>query len=359
MTQYLETSNPSSEQGAASGPGFVWNKRITGIVVALVVLISAFALYLQLGLPTALRSVAPPLSNESSHATSQEQISDRAATLAARLKEKPGDAEGWRMLARSYVSLGRFAEAADAYSHLVKLSPGDAELLADYADVLAMSLNKNLLGEPQKLIASALALDPKNIKALALSASASFQARDYAAALGQWKKILVLVPPESDVARSTMSSIGEAQNLAEQSSKAESPNPPNANSMPAQAPTGQAGSGRGNTEVSGTVQLDAGLRSKVLDTDTVFIFVRAAESTGRPLAVVRKQAKDLPANFVLGDQMSIGPYAKMSNEATVIVGARVSRSGNATPGTGDLEGQSEPVRPGTKNIVIRINRQRS
>ena len=85
-----------------------------------------------------------------------------------------------------------------------------------------------------------------------------------------------------------MSSIGEAQNLAEQSSKAESPNPPNANSTPAQALTGQTGSRRGNTEVSGTVQLDAGLRSKVLDTDAVFIFVRAADGTGRPLAVVRK-----------------------------------------------------------------------
>ena len=64
-------------------------------------------------------------------------------------------------------------------------------------------------------------------------------------------------------------------------------------------------------------------------------------------------------NFVLGDQMSIGPYAKISDQVTVIVGARVSRLGNATPDTGDLEGQSEPVRPGAKDVNILINRQRN
>ena len=360
MTQNLEPHNHLGGQRSAPGAGFLWSKRLTGIAVALVVLILMLVLYLQFGLPVALQQVAPPLASESSHATSQEQISDRAAALADRLKDKPDDVEGWRMLARSYITLGRYVEAAEAYSQLVRLNPENAGLLADYADTMAMSMNKSLLGEPQKLIAKALALDPKNIKALALSASASYQARDYAAAVSQWRKILVLVPPESEVARSTMSSIGEAQNLAEQSSKAALPKPSGGSSMPAKALIGQAGSGSsGNTEVSGTVQLDAGLRSKVVDTDTVFIFVRAVEGPGFPLAVLRKQVRELPTKFELGDRMGVEPHAKISAYSFVIVGARVSRSGNASPGVGDLEGQSEPVRPGAKNIVVRINRQRS
>lgn len=359
MIQNLEPGDPTSEKGAVSGASDVWNKRITGIAVALIVLILVLVLYLQFGLPTALRSVASPSSNESSHATSQEQISGRAAALADRLKAKPDDVEGWRILARSYITLGQFSEAADAYSHLVRLNPGNAELLADYADTMAMSRNKSLLGEPEKLIEKALALDPKNIKALALSASASYQARDYAAAVGQWRKILVLVPPESELARSTMSSIGEAQNLAEQSSKAALPRPSGGSSMPAKALIGQAGSDSSNPEVSGTVQLDAGLRSKVVDTDTVFIYVRAVEGPGFPLAVLRKQVRDLPTNFELDNRMGVEPHAKISAYSFVIVGARVSRSGNASPGVGDLEGQSEPVRPGAKNIVVRINRIRS
>ena len=114
-----------------------------------------------------------------------------------------------------------------------------------------------------------------------------------------------------------------------------------------------------NTEVSGTVELDAALRSKVLDTDTVFIYARAVDGPSFPLAVLRKHAKDLPVKFVLGDQTSVEPYAKISNYSSVIVGARISRSGNAKPVSGDLEGQSAPVRPGSKNLLIRINLQRN
>lgn len=348
-----------SRQGRKHRAGLVWIRRWSAMWIGLATAIVAFLIYLQLGSPVPFRLSEPIVPKESHHAASLEQIAGMASALAIRLKDKPDDVEGWRMLARSYVTLGRYAEAADASSHLVKLSPGSAELLADYADVLAMSMNKSLLGEPQKLIARALALDPKNIKALALSASASYQAGDYAAAVDQWKKILVLVPPESEVARSTMSSIGEAQNLAELSGKVEPPKPPDVSSAPAQVVMGETARDRGNTDVSGTVQLDAGLRAKVLDTDTVFIFVRAAEGSSRPLAVLRKQVKDLPVSFVLGDQMGISPYAKIGDQSSVIVGARVSRSGNATPGAGDLEGQSEPVRPGKKNLMIRINRQRS
>lgn len=358
MTQDLEPRNHNGGDGGDSGTRFVWSKRLTVTVLVLSVLILAFVLYRQVGVPGVLQQVASPLTNESSHATSREQISDRAAALADRLKNKPDDEEGWRMLARSYITLGRYAEAAEAYSQLVRLTPENAGLLADYADAMAMSKNKSLLGEPQKLIAQALALDPKNIKALALSASASYQAHDYDAAVRQWKKILVLVPPDSEVARSTMSSIGEAQNLKEQLSKAES-HKSDVNSASSQAVMGQVGSDSGNIKVSGRVQLDPGLRSKVVETDTVFIFVRAVEGRSSPLSVLRKQVKDLPTNFELGDRVGVEPYAKMSAYPSVIVGARVSRSGNATPGAGDLEGQSEPVRPGTKNIVILINRQRS
>lgn len=359
MTQNSEPRDHTGAQGDISGARFVWSKRLTGITVAVVLLLSTVGLYLQLGLPAGRQQPAPPSTTESGHATSQEQISGRAAALADRLKEKPDDVEGWSMLARSYISLERYAEAAEAYRQLVKLLPANAGLLADYADTLAMSNNKSFLGEPQVLIDKALALDPKNVKALALSASASFQEKDYAGAVGQWTKILVLVPPDSDLARSTMSSIGEAQNLVEQSGKAQLAQAPLTSLVAPKVATSQAQAVNGASEVSGTVELDASLRPQVRDTDTVFIFVRAVQGPSLPLAVVRKQVKDLPVSFVLGDQVSVVPYAKISSYSSVIVGARVSRSGNATPDAGDLEGQSEPVRPGSKNILVRINLQRN
>lgn len=111
-------------------------------------------------------------------------------------------------------------------------------------------------------------------------------------------------------------------------------------------------------EVAGTVELDAVLRSKVADTDTVFIFARAAQGPRFPVAVLRKQVKDLPTSFVLDDSMSMVADAKLSSFPMVVVGARISKSGSATSSAGDLEGLTEPVRPGAKGLKIRINSQR-
>lgn len=328
------------------------DKRWTAALVGVAVPAVAVSLYLLLGAPEGIdpaKTAAPP--KDQAHAVTEEQIAGMIAALAQRLQKEPDNAEGWSMLARSYNALGRFDDAAEAYARLVKLVPTDASLLADYADTLAMSLNRSLLGEPEKLIARALQVDPKNIKALALSGSAAFERRDYRGAVTQWNKILALVPPESDIARSTQNSIAEAQNLAGQPSVAQVP-PAAASKAPA-ATAAVVG-----TEVAGTVELDAALRSKVGDTDTVFIFARAAVGPRFPLAVLRKQVKDLPTSFVLDDSMSMVADAKLSGFPMVVVGARISKTGSATPSAGDFEGVTEPVRPGAKGLKIRINSQR-
>ncbi len=179
----------------------------------------AVALYLLLGHPAGL-DPAQFAKDDPEQKVTPEQIAGMVDKLARHLKEKPDDAEGWAMLARSYYALERFGEAADAYAHLVKLAPPDAGLLADYADSLAMSMNKSLQGEPEKIIAQALQLDPKNVKALALSGAASYERHDYTAAVTQWKKILALVPPDSEMARALATSIDEAQKLATPSNAA-------------------------------------------------------------------------------------------------------------------------------------------
>lgn len=340
------------------------DKRWTAVLVGVAVPALAVSLYLLLGSPDGMdpaKATAPP--KDQAHAVTEEQIASMIAALAQRLQKEPDNAEGWSMLARSYNALGRFGDAADAYARLVKLVPGDASLLADYADTLAMSLNRSLLGEPEKLIARALAADPKNIKSLALSGSAAFERRDYQGAVTQWNKILALVPPESDIARSTQNSIGEAKTLAGQPATAQAA--PAATAAPVAAaarPAAPAAAGAtaavAGAEVAGTVELDAALRAQVADTDTVFIFARAAEGPRFPLAVLRKQVKDLPTSFVLDDSMSMVANAKLSAFPLVVVGARISKSGSATPSAGDFEGATEPVRPGAKGLKIRINSQR-
>lgn len=328
---------------------------MTAVLIGLGVPLLAVSLYLVLGAPAGLdpaKVAAAP--NDQAHAVTEDQIVEMISALSKRLQSNPDDADGWHMLARSNSALGRFGEAATAYAQLVKLVPGNAELLADYADTLAMSLNRSLLGEPEKIINLALSADPKNVKALALSGSAAFERRDYQDAVTQWTKILSIAPPESEIGRSIVSSIGEAQKMAGQSVTMPQAAVATAKAAPVEATAANAAS----AEVAGTVELDAALRSKVSDTDTVFIYARAAEGPRFPLAVLRKQVKDLPTSFVLDDSMSMVPNAKISNFPMVVVGARISKSGSATPSAGDLEGLTSPVRPGAKGLLIRINSQR-
>jgi cytochrome c-type biogenesis protein CcmH len=75
-----------------------------------------------------------------------------------------------------------------------------------------------------------------------------------------------------------------------------------------------------------------------------------------PLAILRKQVKDLPVRFTLDDSLAMSPAMRLSSVPRVVVGARISRTGNAMPQPGDLEGLSEPVAVGSSGLTIEISR---
>ena len=112
---------------------------------------------------------------------------------------------------------------------------------------------------------------------------------------------------------------------------------------------------QGGSRVSGVVRLAPGLAGKVAPGDTVFIFARAAEGPRVPLAVLRKRGSDLPAEFTLDDSMAMAPQMKLSAFPRVIIGARVSKSANATASPGDLQGLSAPVKVGAKSVSVVID----
>jgi len=131
--------------------------------------------------------------------------------LAAKMKEQPDNAEGWMMLARSYMQLGRVPEALPAFAKAVSLAGEDPRLLADYADALAMTQGRKLEGEPEKLVLRALQIDPDHVKALALAGTAAMARRDYAGAVKHWERARALVPPDSQIAQGLGSGIAEAR----------------------------------------------------------------------------------------------------------------------------------------------------
>jgi cytochrome c-type biogenesis protein CcmH len=280
------------------------------------------------------------------HPTTSEQIAAMVDKLAQRMKEQPNDAEGWAMLARSYSVLGRHPEALVAYEKAVALRKDDPTLLADYADSLAVKNNHKLDGEPMKLVERALKLDPKNIKALSLAGTAAFDRKDYAGAVKQWEKVVAIGPADNAFVQQLGPAIDEARQLAGLPAASRP-----LDGAPAASDTPVAATG---STVSGTVTLSATLAKQAKPEDTVFVFARPAPGTGMPLAILRKQVKDLPLDFTLDDSMAMSPANALSGSKKVVVSARVSKSGNAMPQPGDLSGQSAEVSVGAKGLRIEI-----
>jgi cytochrome c-type biogenesis protein CcmH len=312
--------------------------RAAALALGLAVPICALAVYVAVGNPRALLPQSAEGAN--AHGVSAQQFEAMVSRLAARLKENPEDAEGWMMLGRSYAVLGRFGEASEAYAKAVARTPRDAQLLADYADALAMAQGRTLQGEPEKILLRALAIDPNNVKALLLAGTAAFNRGDQAGAIRHWERVLGLLPAESDMVQRVQASIAEARSAAG-----------SAGAKAQIAKRAQAQGGR----VSGVVRLAPELVGKVAPGDTVFIFARAAEGPRMPLAILRKRASDLPVQFTLDDSMAMAPQMKLSAFPRVVIGARVSKSANASPQPGDLQGSSAPISVGAKSVSVVID----
>lgn len=202
--------------------------RAPAYAVALAIPLIAVALYLLVGNSAGLSGSAtapqqaPFAGSNSSNASgqmTQQAMKANVAALAKRLEQNPGDAEGWIMLGRSYISLEKYSEASNAYAKAAALKTDDADLLADYAFAVAMANGQQLQGQPLELVKRALQLDPKNAKALELAGSAEFQAKNYKPAIEYWQKLLAMTPPDSELAQTLSQRINEAKSLAGQSAK--------------------------------------------------------------------------------------------------------------------------------------------
>ena len=273
-----------------------------------------------------------------------EQIEAMVSAFAARLEAVPAneapDPKAWEMLARSYAAMQKFPEANKAYKRAVELNPGNAQIIADHADVLAMLQGQSMVGEPTILFERALVLDPNNLKALALAGSAAFEKKDFAKAVQFWEKASKLAPPGSDFAKGLASSVDEAR-AASGAPKVAAKSAPTPAATPA--------------SIQGIVSLSPTLKSKVAPDDTVFIFARAAQGPRMPLAILKRKANELPITFTLDDSTAMADELKLSKFELVIVGARVSKSGNAIPQSGDLVGQSASVKAGGGKLALVID----
>jgi len=323
---------------ATETPPPAGSPRLAFVSLLLIVLLlppAAIGLYARLGEPRALdpAAVKPPAE------VSAADVDKAIAALTARLRQNPDDVQGWLILGRAYKALERFAEAHDALRQAHERAPDDLEASVEYAETLALaSEGRRIDGEPRRLLEAVLKSDPKQQRALWLLGIGDYQEGRYAEAVARWETLRALLPPGSDVARSLGQQIADARRHAGLPAAADT-TPPAAATEPATGGSVPAN----DVKLTVQVTLDPQLKDRVQDSDTLFVFARGASGPPMPLAIQRLTAKDLPATVVLGDAQGMLPNLKLSQFPRVVVGARLSHSGNALATSGDLHTLSAPL----------------
>ncbi|MDR3159859.1 MAG: c-type cytochrome biogenesis protein CcmI [Zoogloeaceae bacterium] len=193
-----ESASPAAQVAAPFAPS-----PKTAIALTLLLVVSSVALYGALGQPLAL---LPEIQNAqradaAKDSMSAEELRVAVERITAHLEKNPEDTKGWIMLARAYKILERPADAAAAYARIEEKIDGDADLLADYAEMLAMSSETRMQGKPQALAEQALKLNPQHAHALFLAGMAALEAGKKQEAAAYWEKLLPMVEPGSELRR--------------------------------------------------------------------------------------------------------------------------------------------------------------
>lgn len=341
-------AHPTASAPTASAAGA---QRSKGLLLSLAAVIptAAIGLYLIVGTPAALED------NPHQQGFSNAEIEKMVSELATRLEAQPDDHRGWAMLGRSYKMMGRFTDAAKAYARTGPMLDSSAELLVDYADSVAAGAN-GFNEQALQLLDKALKLEPNNLQGLWMRGSAAFEAGQFNLAITDWEKLLAALPPESDDARTIQGNLDEAHRRA--------------GSKPASATTGSAAPGLlpatptptsgastpGPGRIEGRVELAPELARQVATGDVLMVIARPADGNRLPAAVLRVPATGFPARFALDDSQAMTQDRKLSGFMDVLVEARVSRKGQAKAEPGDLIGEGVPIRVGTRDAVLKIDR---
>jgi cytochrome c-type biogenesis protein CcmH len=299
-------------------------------VLAIAIPVLSAALYWTLGDYQAINRINDPTqaaqTDPADPATpSPEAINKMVTGLAEKLKAEPNNLEGWLMLGRSYKMLQRIPEAVEAFAHAYQLAGEKVEVMLPYAEVIALSSDNNWTGKPLSLVMKALTIDPKNLNGLWFAAMANAQQGDKKTAVGYLRKLEAVLPAESPDKQQIHDLIVSSESAL-------------TNAAPAASTKSAASSG---VSVAIQVNLATELQSDTKPEDTVFVYAQALSGPKMPLAIVRKQVKDLPLSVSLSDAESMLPNMKLSNFKQVRLLARISKSGNPMPQTGDLIGVIE------------------
>jgi cytochrome c-type biogenesis protein CcmH len=313
------------ELGRNEGQGEAARGKWMALLVLLAIPCASIALYMVYGNYRVIENPQLTQANAPSQAADAPQMNldEIVATIEKRLQENPDDAEAWFMLGRTHMGKKQFDEAVKAFKRSNQLMADEPGILFALADALAMQNNGSLLGEPETLIQQGLQLAPRFPNGLWLAGMAAEQRQDYKSAHEYWSLLLTMI---SDNAESTKE-VGNLLAMLEQRD-------------PSLASAAVAG---GERELKLRIDISSELRAQATPETAVFVYAKAMEGPPMPLAVKRLQLKDLPVTLSLGDADAMMPSMKLSSYNRVVVGARVSMSGNPVAQSGDFYTEQDSV----------------
>ncbi len=334
----LELENRLAEDALSDEDQPIFNKggKKLGIALGIAIPLLAFGIYFLIGNPWAINEAVP--------AVASGQHGDFSAMLdkvRQKTEENPNDGEAWLMLAKTHSVMEQWPDAGKAYARAVQLQPKNATALAGYAESLAILNGRVLQGQPAELIRQALAINPKEPKALELAGIGAFQENNFAQAAYYWKQLLNQLPPDSPYAMDIAMALKEAKEKAEAAFGKPLDKVLGSDKVVIQT-------------INGKVEISPKLKDKIPANATIFLFAKPLEG-GMPVAAIRSDASKLPLQFELNDSMAMNPEMRLTSFKEVTLTARVSLTGEAMAKSGDLEGTLTPVKVGAKGIKLVID----
>lgn len=331
LTQALTDALTAQPQDSA--PANRWLAPALGLGIPIIVA----ALYLQLGKPAALQGVKPVQQADQSM-----DMETAIASLRSRLEQAPNDAQGWALLGRSYMATQNYADANDAFERAARLAPDEPAIQVALAESLIfVSGQPTLPARSRQMLLSVLETQPDNQKALWLMGLGAYQDQAWTQAVGYWDRLMGMLDPADGAANQISGMLADARQKA---------------GMPASSGAESEPATIGGRSIIVNVSLPFELQSSVTGHETLFVFARAPSGPPMPLAIQRLRVADLPLAVELNDSHAMVAEMNLSSREEVVVGARISRSGNATPSPGDIQAFSEPVSTSsTDPVFLEIN----
>ncbi len=284
------------------------SSKATLIGLLILIPLGVFGVYWMVGSPQHLQ----PATIADDNTAQPPDVEALIAQLVDHLADQPNNPQGWFLLGRTYLKLGRYDQAVQALTTLHDQTP-EANAKVALADALTLQHQGQIPPQAVTLLQQALQLKPDSVTTLWLLGQAAKQQQQTAQAITYWQRALPLLDTQPEAQQKLREQLAHLQSGAEVIDASE------------------------EAALSVRVTLDAAWQEKVSADDVLFVYAKAEQGPPMPLAVSRHKVADIPLTIQLTDSMAMLPQHTLSQFTRVRVGARISKTGQATAQSGDIQ----------------------